>query len=108
MDKVIVLPNAQEIMDRLKPVNTGLDDYTYEKFAPLIAAEAGRALVAEGVVMMFVLKIHDFVQSGYPASMEVGLHMFVPMMIDALIDDKEVAERAKAFHKKGMDEIRQS
>ena len=38
--------------------------------------------------------------------MEGILHMYVPQLIDALVDDKEVAEEAKSFHKEAMDASR--
>lgn len=63
--------------------------------------------MAQGVVMMFSLKIHDFVKSGYPESMTGILHMWVPAWIDALIDDKEVAEEAKQFHQEAVEASRQ-
>jgi hypothetical protein len=105
-DNVVILPNAEEIMNRLKKVNMGANDYMMERFYPLIAQEAGRELVAQGVVMMLTLKIYDFMQSGYPPSMEGILHMYVPQLIDALVDDKEVAQEAKSFHKEAMNATR--
>lgn len=105
-DKVVTLPNAQEIMERLKKVGMGADDYMAERFYPLIAAEGGRELVAQGVVMMLTLKIHDFVHSGYPPVMEGILHMYVPQLIDALVNDPEIAKEAKSFHQEAMDATR--
>lgn len=105
-DNVVVLPNAEEIMNRLKKVNMGANDYMTERFFPFIAQEAGRELVAQGVVMMLTLKIYDFMQSGYPPAMEGILHMYVPQLIDALVDDKEVAEEAKCFHKEAINATR--
>jgi len=66
LDKVVILPSAEEIVKRLSSVYN--DAYMKERFYPLIAQETGRELVASGVVMMFTLKIHDFVNSGYPFS----------------------------------------
>lgn len=105
-DKVVTLPSAEEIMNRLKKVEMGANDYMAERFYPLIAQEAGRELVAQGVVMMLTLKIHDFMSSGYPPIMTGILHMYVPQLIDALVDDKDVAEEAKRFHQKVMDATR--
>lgn len=76
--KVVTLPSAEEIMARLKKVND--DDCMAERFYPLIAWEAGREPVAEGVVMMLALKIHDFVSSGYPPVMTGHLaHVCSPL-----------------------------
>lgn len=105
-DKVVTLPSAEEIMSRLSKVEMGASDYMAERFYPLIAQEAGRELVAQGVVMMLTLKIHDFMSSGYPPVMTGILHMYVPQLIDALVDDKEIAEEAKSFHQEAMDATR--
>jgi len=105
-DKVVTLPSAEEIMSRLKKVDMGAKEYMEERFFPLICQEAGRELVAQDVVMMFTLKIYDFMQSGYPPVMTGILHMYVPQLIDALVDDKEVAEEAKRFHQEAMDTTR--
>jgi len=102
-DKTITLPGAQEIMDRLRKLDMGANDYMAEKFYPLIAAEAEHELLAQGVVMMLAIKIHEFVDSGYPAFMETILHMYVPQIIDVLVDDQEVAEEAKRFHQAAID-----
>lgn len=105
-DKVVTLPSAEEIMSRLNKVEMGASDYMAKRFYPLIAQEAGRELVAQGVVMMLTLKIHDFVSSGYPPVMSGILHMYVPQLIDALVDDKDVAEEAKRFHQEAMEATR--
>jgi len=105
-DKVVTLPSAEEIMSRLRKVDMGANDYMAERFYPLIVQEAGRELVAQGVVMMLTLKIHDFMSSGYPPVMTGILHMYVPQLIDALVDDKEIAEEAKRFHQEAMDAAR--
>jgi hypothetical protein len=99
-DKVVTLPSSKEIMERLQKVDMGANDYMSERFYPLIAREGGHELVAQGVVMMLTLKIYDFMKDGgYPPMMESILHLHVPRLIDALIDDKEVATEAKKFHK---------
>ncbi|OGY24622.1 MAG: hypothetical protein A2Y57_01805 [Candidatus Woykebacteria bacterium RBG_13_40_7b] len=104
--KAVTLPSAEEIMSRLKKLDMGANDYMAERFYPLIAQEAGRKLVARGVVMVLALKIHDFMSIGYPPVMTGILHMYVPQFIDALVDDKDVAEEAKRFHQEAMDTAR--
>lgn len=93
----IILPDKEEILSRLN--NIAPDPYLDERFYPLIAQSAGLELVAEGIVMMFGLKIYDFMHSGgqYPPIIEFTLSQLVPRFIDALIDNKTVAERAKAI-----------
>lgn len=99
--KSYTLPTAAEIVERLKKAND--DAYLVETFYPTIAKEAGRELIAEGIVMMFTLKIYDYQQSGYRPVIGSILQMQVPRFIDALVDDKEVAEAAKAFHQEAVD-----
>lgn len=94
--KVVVLPDREEIMKRLRAVYD--DDYMAERFYSSIAEEAGHELVAEGVVMMLTLKVYDFAE-GYPAPMGAVLSLYAPQFIDALVDDKEVAKAAKDFLK---------
>lgn len=101
-DKCITLPPADEIMRRFKEIETG-DDHMEKRFYPLIAAEGGRELVAQGVVMMLTLKIYDFVQSGYPPIIEHLLHMRIPQFIDVLVDDPDVRKAAKKFHSEAME-----
>lgn len=94
--KNVVLPKQEEILERLRQVDN--DDCLVERFYPLIAEEAGCELVAEGVAMMLTLKVHDFAES-YPPPMGAFLSLYVPRFIDALVDDKEVAEDAKKWLK---------
>jgi hypothetical protein len=100
----IVLPEAEEIMRRLKTVND--DAYMASTFYPLIAQAAGHELIAEGVVMMLTFKIHDYVSAGYPPLIGNLLHAVVPRYIDALVDNKEIAEKAKRFHQEAIDEVK--
>lgn len=102
-EAVIVLPDAEEIIRRLKKVND--DAYTAKTFYPLIAQAAGHELIAEGVVNMLTFKIYDYVSAGYPPMMESLLHAWVPLYIDALVDNKEVAEAAKRFHQEVHQEV---
>ena len=100
--KVVTLPSKEEIMKRLRPVHD--DAYMAERFLPLVAEKAaGKKLVAEGIVMMLSLAVADFVKSGYPPQMEGVLLLYMPMYIDALVDDKEVAKTAKNFFSEAMD-----
>ncbi len=101
---IIILPDKEEIINRLKKVEMGVYNYMTEQFYPLIAQEGGRKLIARDVVIMLTIKIHYFVQScGYLPMMEGVLHMYVPQFIDALIDDKDVADQAKHLHQEAID-----
>jgi len=98
-DKTINLPSdPQEIIRRLSSVND--EETLVSRFYPLIANDAGRQLVAEGLVIMFQLASYDFCQ-GHPPMISTLIQMQIPQWIDALIDDKEVVEAAKQF----MEEI---
>jgi len=102
-EKVVKLPGKPEIMKRLKGVNTATDEYMAERFYPLIAEAANRELVANGVLLMFYLKIQDFMKDGgYPPMMGNLMHYKIPAWVDALIDDKDVAEEIKRLHKELM------
>jgi len=106
-DKFITLPGSEEILRRLKTVSD--DDVLIRSFFPLIAKEAGHELVAEGIPMMFALKIYEFINGGgYPSFLGGLLHLSVPNYIDALVDDKEIAEAAKSFYQESMDAMRKS
>lgn len=100
--KVIVLPQAEEMIKRLTTV---CDDDLAQRLYRNVAQRAGEEKVAGGVVMMFTLGIYDVCQ-GYPPFMQGLMHGFVPMWIDALIDDKDVANEAKAFHEEVADAAR--
>lgn len=101
-NKVIVLPKADEIIKRL---NTVMDDELGNRLYKIIAERAGEEKVAAGVVMIFTLGIYDACQ-GYPPMMQGLMFNFVPMWIDVLIDDKEVAEAAKAFYQEAVNASR--
>ncbi|KKQ93177.1 MAG: hypothetical protein UT66_C0023G0001 [candidate division CPR2 bacterium GW2011_GWC1_39_9] len=91
-DKVITLPNREEMEKRLLAVDD--NSRLAERFYPLLVKHAGQERVATGVVMMFTLAIHDYTE-GMPTMMAALLHWRIDKYIDALVDDKEVAEEAK-------------
>lgn len=95
------LPNADEIIKRLKKVDAKMSDYFSEHFYPLIAQYCGgRMLTPSGVVLMLVQSINDFAKD---APILAGvLYDRVPNYIDALVDDKEVAVQAKQEFAKAL------
>ena len=97
----IVLPDAEEIMRRLMAVDDNA--YLASAFYPLIAKEANRELVADGVVLMFGVKILNFQEAGNEPILSFILNTKVPRFIDALVDDRGVAEKAKTFHRETME-----
>lgn len=101
-DKVITLPaSPEEIIQRLRKVqNDDLANALYKR----IAKKAGQELVADGVVNMFALNIHTTVtEDGYQPFFINLMLGFIPAWIDALIDDKEVAEEAKRTYQEARD-----
>ena len=91
--KVITLPDRDEMLQRLLKVND--DRHVQERFYPILLESAGQERTARGVVLMLTLAIHDYVE-GMPV-MSDHMHMLVPRFIEALVDDKEVAEQAESF-----------
>lgn len=84
--------NPDEIMRRLRSV---LDEPTaVEMLYPLIARNAGHELAPQGIVLMLTMACVDYGKN-YPPLVGETTRRFIPMWIDALIDDKEVAEAAK-------------
>lgn len=100
-EKVISLPDdPQEIMAHLITVSD--ENTIVERLYPKIAKNAGREVLPQGIVMMFTLSVYDYAQQ-YPPMVGNAVRLFIPSWIDALIDDKEAAEAAKAFLKKTED-----
>jgi len=101
-DKRITLPDEDELLRRLEGV--GLEGpYTKDLF-PYIASNGGREMRAEGVPLMLVLSIHNYVEDldVSPDLSNTGQRVFhallLPRLIDAIIDDEELAERAKKLY----------
>lgn len=92
-DKVITLPNREEMQQRLLAVDD--NSHLQERFYPLLLQHAGEEKVARGVVMLLALAIYDYT-SGMPPVMSGLMYMKADSYIDALVDDPEVAEAAKA------------
>ncbi|MEX2145048.1 MAG: hypothetical protein WD712_01590 [Candidatus Spechtbacterales bacterium] len=98
-EKVITLPNRDEILARLVKVSD--NSHLQERFYPILLKQAGQELVAQGIVMMLVLAIHDYVE-GMPPVMANLMYMEAPGFIDALVSDPETAEEAKSFLKEAL------
>lgn len=93
-EKTITLPNRDEMLQRLLKVND--ISHLQERFYPILLKSAGQERVAQGVVLMLMLAIHDYIK-GMPKVMEGVMCMQAPQFIDALVEDHEVAEQAKQF-----------
>jgi len=93
-DKVITLPNHEEMLQRLLKVDG--NPHLQERFYPILLKSAGQERVAQSVVLMLALAIHDYVK-GMPSVMTDLMYMQAPQFIDALVDNPEVAEQTKTF-----------
>jgi hypothetical protein len=96
-DKVITLPDADDMLRRLIEV----DDINHlqERFYPLLLRNAGEEKVATGVVMMITLAIHDY-SEGMPPMIQGLMFMNMENYLKALIDDEEVLQEAIEFFEK--------
>lgn len=99
-DAVVRMPNREEMLRRLVSVSD--ESHFQERFYPILLRSADRELVAQGIVMMFALAIHDYTQ-GMPPMMAGLVYMYVPQFIDALVDDKQIASDAKKFLQEAVD-----
>ena len=95
-EKVITLPNRDEMLERLVKVSD--NSHLQERFYPILLKQAGQERVALGIVMMLALATHDYVK-GMPAVMANLMYMQAPGFIDALVSDPETAKEAKGFLK---------
>ena len=97
--KEIVLPNAEEMLSRLRKVHN--DSNIDQGLYPLLLKYAGSPKVASGIVMMLALAIDEYYKAeNFPPIMLSILNSDIPDYIDALIDDPEIHKEAQAFWKK--------
>ena len=94
--RITTLASRGFMLQQLLSVND--NSHAQQHLYPMMLQHAGRELVAEGVVMMLVTTIHDYVErSGLMPGMENLLLELVPNYIDALVANEEVAKEANAF-----------
>lgn len=98
-NKTFNLPSKEEMLQRL--LNVDSNPHAQQKFYPLLTEHGGEQKLAQGVVLMLQLAIHDYTQ-GLPAIMVTLLNMRMNDFIDALCPDKEIAAEAKAFYEQVM------
>lgn len=98
-ERTVTLPARDEMLRRLVGVNNS--SHAQQKLYPILLEGAGRKLVAQDVVMWMALAIHDYTE-GLPPVMSNLLYAMVPHYVDALVDDKEVAAKAKEFLKEAL------
>src|SRR3989338_11612817 len=95
--KKIVLPDAEEMLARLRKVHS--DSHADSGIHPWILTHAGTSKVAAGIVMMLVLAIDEYyTKEKFPPIMLAILNSDIPQYIDALVDDLEVRKEARALY----------
>ena len=91
-EKVITLPNREEMLARLIKVSD--NSHLQERFYPILLKVAGQERVPQGIVKMLALAIHDYTE-GMPPMIANLMYMQAPGFIDALVTDPEAAKEAK-------------
>lgn len=87
--KKVILPQREEMLRRLLTVSD--ESHFQERFYPLLLKYAGRTLLPHGILMMLALSIDDYCR-GMPPVMISIMYMTAPKIVDALIDNHEVAK----------------
>ena len=91
-EKVITLPDREEMLKRLLGVSN--NSHIRQNFYPILLCEAGKKLVAQGIVAMLVFAIQRYLEGMAPNIAE-QIYKLVPAFIEALVSDPEVAMQAK-------------
>ncbi len=92
--KLYTLPSESEIMHRLQSVGSD-----YEDLFPMIAGHAGEQWDASRICHEFFLAIEALAYGRVMPGVRI-YKTHVPRWVDALVDDREVAEAAKEILKK--------
>lgn len=93
--------NPKEVIRRMSRVCD--ERNMVEQVYPKVAARAGEEFAPQGIVLLLTLATYDFSQQ-YPPPSGAIVQRFVPLWIDALIDDKKTAEDAKQWLKQIEDD----
>lgn len=92
----MILPNKEEMLKRLITVDD--NSHLQQKFYPLLLRYADSKKVAEGIVQMLNSSIIEYCKD-MPDAVYAVMLLKTDDYIDALCDDREIAEKAKAFLK---------
>lgn len=105
--KAVQMPSREEMLQRLQ--DTGLygvtpqTDAFYHRFVDQVA---GSEIVGIGLNMAWELAGYDTLRP-YPAMVRAAVDLGFNRIIDAVTPDAEVADEAKAFRQKILDEMRE-
>lgn len=90
-DKIIILPNKEEMFERLLKVND--TDYNQRKFYPSLLENAGKEKSVQDIVTMFMSIIYKRIP--YMKITLTLVYRQADDFVDALVDDAEMAQQTK-------------
>lgn len=91
---LVRFPNEQEMLRRLIGVRN--IDHLKEHFYPKLAVQAGDELEASGIAILFITAHTEYVENA-PQWLVREMHVLLPLFVDSIIDDREIAEEAKKW-----------
>lgn len=100
-EKLYVLPSSEEIVARLTVVRN--DELTRRVYLA-VSRSAGRELNAEGILLLLQFALDEALPKKAPPSF-TSMQEYIPAWIDALVDDKQVAEAAKQSHRDFLESL---
>lgn len=97
--RTTVLPDQEKMLEKLKKVSK--DQLFQERFYPLLIKHAGKVKNDSDAYAMFHKAINE--ASRHKASLFfVRLYQDMPKFVDAIVNDKKVAERTKAILRENL------
>ncbi len=105
MDKTVKLPSAKEIVARMETAQLGLDERVAGPFNQALVKLAGQKMSAYSLVRQLIVIINEFSNTtDYGLDTFSVLYLCIPQIVDALVDDKDIASEAHLFLKEVNDE----
>ena len=96
MKKAIILPDKEEILRRL--LKTDSSPRLREEFYPLLVKHASEEKSAEEIFQIILEAVRDYTENTRSV-MQMMMHLMSEDFIDALINNRKVAEQAKLLCK---------
>jgi hypothetical protein len=84
-DTIITLPNADEMMRRLRSVMD--ETHAVANLYPNITKHAGEQKTPEGINLMVMLAVYDYAD-GLPTVVIAGLEVIIPDLVQALTSER--------------------
>lgn len=101
--KMVRMPSREEILQRLPAGTLGITPQTDAFYMNFVDSIADSEKVGGGLNMAWELAGYDTLR-GYPAIVRAGVNISFDRVVDAITPDSEVAEQAKEFRKKVLEE----